>query len=849
MNGLRISLFAIVVGVAGIGGVFVLMPDQHEMGAVYLRTARYGDAVNIYQRRFNNGERSAEVTSGLAWLYQANAQVDRAITLYEAYARRHPGSREARRRLEWLYRETQRSWDHARALARRIAGHANPAERRQLAALYWRQGRYPAWSGQMVRLAKNGHITATEAFAHARFLAARGKTGRALAILQRHVLAGQRGVLSAALAHHAVLLAVSLHLDRRENRQALALAKSRGKGRRAAALRLRLVDLFEARGHGAQAAALLEPAAGNNGYATPALRRLTWLDYRNGKHRQAFDRLDRLATQGRLRARDYDLLLVTAVAAKRLSRAWAALTRVDVGRIPEAALAGFAGAALGWGDAKKVSRLLARMKPGFSRRHPVIGARLALIKGQRALARKLVLAALSSGPISTSFGVDMARQLLRAGDKRTARQVVRRLLRQPLPGSESVIAIAGLAWRMGLSVDAQKWLNGARAPKGGTLWQRAARLVLKPGVTAKEIANALRAAPSRDSRLVLLRLLRAEASRAGHAALAQAVLTRLAVLTPRAGARLLIRYAYEHQSQPKRVLAALRKHLGTSARVDQQYAIALVRAARAGHHMGANLKGFLSGWLGRQDVPLKTRRIIVDDLIAIGKAKMVAAALAPSAAKAGQDVREIYTVALMHAGEREKAAEVAAWLVSGARKAPLLYRYALLAEQAGDLKAAMAGYRRLLKDSPGNLKVMKRLAVVAFWAEEEALSRRLLTAYVAKRPGDWEALHLLGEVINKFPDWRQAAPVYRRGLARIAELPRPSIAARSTRAHILYRLGRFDASIREFRKLLRQHPRDKETRERFIDVLLALGRYRESDDVRKGRPPAPRLRKLGEASQ
>jgi len=59
-------------------------------------------------------------------------------------------------------------------------------------------------------------------------------------------------------------------------------------------------------------------------------------------------------------------------------------------------------------------------------------------------------------------------------------------------------------------------------------------------------------------------------------------------------------------------------------------------------------------------------------------------------------------------------------------------------------------------------------------------------------------------------------------------------------------LGRFDESIAAYEALMRQHPRDRDLRDEFYDVLVDMGRYDRARALRGARvdplriPPAER---------
>ena len=108
--------------------------------------------------------------------------------------------------------------------------------------------------------------------------------------------------------------------------------------------------------------------------------------------------------------------------------------------------------------------------------------------------------------------------------------------------------------------------------------------------------------------------------------------------------------------------------------------------------------------------------------------------------------------------------------------------------------------RRLRPDDP---EALKHLGLIAFYSSDNGTARRLLTRYLATGVDDYKADYALGEVINKFADWRKATPYFKRALAKIEKLKAPTVDDLKMKAQLLHRNGRFGAAIKTYERLLR----------------------------------------------
>ncbi len=269
------------------------------------------------------------------------------------------------------------------------------------------------------------------------------------------------------------------------------------------------------------------------------------------------------------------------------------------------------------------------MGGSFADHHPLIGARLAVAWNDIPAVEAWIRRAIARGIIDPARGGEVALILFRYGARQPAHDVVSHLMRQAAPKGMAVFGIVAIAARVGLEETAGRWLREAQKRSNVARWTPVADLFLKEDVSDEALAAALSILKAGDGEKAILRRLRDVAVVTGHLSMSQAVLRRLLTLLPKEKEDLILSEAYALRDKPLEALAVLAPYRGTTIQIDKEYAEVLVRAVRAKKNVKSAVFRFLPDWVARDEVPAKTRRIIIYDLIAAGKAHWVVAAVAP----------------------------------------------------------------------------------------------------------------------------------------------------------------------------------------------------------------------------
>jgi tetratricopeptide (TPR) repeat protein len=145
---------------------------------------------------------------------------------------------------------------------------------------------------------------------------------------------------------------------------------------------------------------------------------------------------------------------------------------------------------------------------------------------------------------------------------------------------------------------------------------------------------------------------------------------------------------------------------------------------------------------------------------------------------------------------------------AGADAAHALRRLALLQSWDGDLRQAIASYRRALERAPGDLDLSLELAKVLAWKNDLRGAIRLYEDLRAAHPEDARVLLGLGQALGWKGRYEQADAVYRSMQDRRLE----PIQAHVGRARLLAWQGRLDRALEFYRDALRADPGNLDAR-------------------------------------
>lgn len=166
---------------------------------------------------------------------------------------------------------------------------------------------------------------------------------------------------------------------------------------------------------------------------------------------------------------------------------------------------------------------------------------------------------------------------------------------------------------------------------------------------------------------------------------------------------------------------------------------------------------------------------------------------------------------------------------------------AMQAHQAGQLEAAVQGYRLALSMLPDHPVILSQCGVAELQRGHMAQAQQLFEASLAREPAQADVLSNLAYVLNQRGEHCRAVDVCDRSLA----LLRPNPDALTNQGEALRALGRPDEALTRFDAALAARPDRPDYRYNRANALLDLGRLGEAiEDFRSALAQAPQVQQI-----
>lgn len=377
-------VFAAIV-LAGLVGSLFLVARTPELALMSLRDKDFDDALSQYETRLAAGDSSMETVIPLGQIYLEFGRVEEAVDLMERFVKEHPANTAARRLLATYYKQSQRPKQYLEALEQIAKEDPSEATLRDLAENYGFAGDYQRQVQVLQDLVRRYQVSARDLLQLAALEAVQGQFKAAAATLDRFEAEHPE-----AVTLDTVQFLVGLLLDSSESERAARRAQAWLVRRPDAEMAVQFASLFLLKGAPKRALTILEPfslqAEGNE----RVLRELTQLEVENQQQGRALERLDRLYAAkrmpGSLTSSYLDLLMSKGEAARALDVAAAG----DLTGLPAPLLASLVDAALATGQQDFINDLTRRLGDDFLNDQPLVGARVAIARGDRAAAVALL---------------------------------------------------------------------------------------------------------------------------------------------------------------------------------------------------------------------------------------------------------------------------------------------------------------------------------------------------------------------------------------------------------------------------------------------------------------------------
>ncbi len=752
----RYYLIALILAAAGYGIGSMLLPRGGELALVYYKAGRYEAARKILDKELTAGELTASNIHYAANTYLRLGETDRATALVERYLRNHPDDIAGRRMLGRLYQEAGKPslYVHNLELIEKLD--PSPKTRVLLKDLYYEQGMYQRWARMLKRVVDDGNGAPKDYFDLAQLLASKGKKKEAV-----RYLVAMRGRAPKAFGLNQFALLAILNMDLGNEKAAIAAARDYLKSKTEPSAALYFADMFQRRGHVDAALGLLLPYAAQAATNDELLRALTTLEVASGHADRALKRLRELDEHNQLKPDELNLLILAALSARDWTQAKEAFDRANVAQLPHDTVLQMVNEAASREDEAFGRLVNERVSDAFKRTNPVSAARIALLIGDRQAAERWANLADDSRVLTNRERLNLIAIFVALHQTQRAERHLRAVARGGAVPDYQLVRLAVLMRKFGMTREGTRLFDRLSATRKSP-WLSAGRLILtwqrNDPVTKLDFLDKL-GTNGKGPRDLLIAIYNA-AIDAKLYRLAVPAAARLVALNNSLQNRIWEARALALAGQAKRAFALLRPLLKDNLEARQIYAEAVLGALKSGTIKPQEAKAFLSGYLDNSRVPLQQRKYMVYDLVALKAYDIVLPVMRKLAAAQPATFTNLYLDALVQAKQKKEFAAAIDRAVARATAVPELKSLANLAFQENLQVTARKAYLKVQRQRPNDPQALKYLGLIAFYTDDNATARRLLTRYLATGVDDYKADFALGEVITKFSDWRQRHAVF-----------------------------------------------------------------------------------------
>jgi tetratricopeptide (TPR) repeat protein len=635
--------FALLVGV-GLAGSLLLITRGPEQALISYRDKDFDEALERYEARLESGDLSPAVVMPLSQLYLQYGNVDAAVTLMERYVREHPDDVTARTELGRYYQFAQRGPEYLAELE--TLSRLAPSEQtlRRLSEIYNFQSRFDEQIATLERLVQLYPGSPQDLVDMATMMAARGRLTEAAAALRR-----LHDTHPEAATPETMQFLLSTLLDSGQPDAAVAEGRRWLQQHRDPAAAARLASTIGFKGNKRQALELLGPFTSEAARSPELLAELTQLELANGLQDRALSRLAQLDAANRLPPTALEPYLDLLLTAGRTGEALDVARRRDVAALPPWLLASLVDAALASGQLETIERITARAGDGFFEQAPVLGARLAVARQDRAGAERWIQAALARQRTADET-IGLGQVYLAVGEPGAAIDVLRPLTQDPSAPEAVVVDLANLYLDADRAAEGLPVVAAARARRRSPAIDGRWALLAASAGDIEPVRQWLQRTPNAQVSDDVLEDLYYVASDAKEAGLAADAASRLFTRRGTRMWRLQLATSLSAAGRPADALPHFRALLPGDPAIESGYVEALRAAQAMGVPVRDELRRYWAARLGRSGLSEEEQEEVVYALLDLQDLDAAVPALARLARREGGQWLFAYADAAARAG-------------------------------------------------------------------------------------------------------------------------------------------------------------------------------------------------------
>jgi cellulose synthase operon protein C len=588
MKRLHYAVFLCLLAL-GFGASLLLVPGRDELGLLYFKARKNDEAQSVLQQRLRAGEHSIDVVIPLADLYIQSGDVDRALALLKRFPARPDQRIALAERIGQFERYGQLTREYLHTLEQINRMKRSEVTLRELAGLYRYFNEVGPLAATLEELYRHYSATPNEVMELANLEAIGGQFARAASTLE---LLEKR--YPKAITGDTVEFLINVLLDAGEGDRALERATRWLAQHPTPNEGVRLAGLLDSRGKPALGFRLLEPLAAITDSNPLLLSEWVHLQMATGSSDTAFEHLNSLRAAKRLPEEMVETFLELALTRHDTELAMRVAEERGLERMPGWLLTNLAEAALAEKREDLVRQVGASLKPDFLRTKPLLAARLAMGRGDRAAAENWLRQAAADSHLPDGDRLAVAENYVQLGRQRDALDQISQVRLENLP-ADQVVEAARVYQNAGKAGEAlERFVSfRARGPEAAAGWA----LLAAGSGRGREVATWLESLPGSAVSEGLLKDLYYAASDRKDAQLALVCAQRLYQQHPADANRLLFATALTDSGKPADALPHLRALLARSgqtgmpqATLEETYTAALRAAARQSGPMASQLR-------------------------------------------------------------------------------------------------------------------------------------------------------------------------------------------------------------------------------------------------------------------
>ena len=213
---------------------------------------------------------------------------------------------------------------------------------------------------------------------------------------------------------------------------------------------------------------------------------------------------------------------------------------------------------------------------------------------------------------------------------------------------------------------------------------------------------------------------------------------------------------------------------------------------------------------------------------ASGAREAVRLAMMEPASQVTDNLFSVYVLALQELEDMDTFASALNQWMESETNPDRLFRYGRLAEDQSQIDMANVAYEKLLEIRPKDKQALRRLGRNSFYLNRWKDTQKYLGQILTDKNDDWPTNYYYAEAMYLEGHIAESLPFFQRTLEIIGKISSSNTTLEMAKAISLERLGRKKEALVIYEHLLKDSPKDKKIRLKYISCLMDVGDYEQA---------------------